>query len=124
MSAVRSGDNNGVQPTRGRQRGEERVGQKRPPAASAPAQPSTASSSLGLSSGPGSNDADAVNKRIIGVPSGPKRATRASTGAPIALTAKGSLYKANKDTGTSSEEEVDRPSPLSYSRGSSNASSS
>lgn len=28
-----------------------------------------------------------------------KRATRASTGAPIALTAKGSLYKANKDTG-------------------------
>ncbi|CAN0149864.1 unnamed protein product, partial [Ectocarpus sp. 8 AP-2014] len=35
----------------------------------------------------------------------PKRATRASTGAPIALTAKGSLYKANKDTGASSEEE-------------------
>lgn len=31
--------------------------------------------------------------------SAPKRATRASTGAPIALTAKGSLYKANKDTG-------------------------
>lgn len=30
---------------------------------------------------------------------GEKRATRASTGAPIALTAKGSLYRAHKDTG-------------------------
>lgn len=39
--------------------------------------------------------------RIIRTPQSPapKRATRASTGAPIALTAKGSLYKANKDTG-------------------------
>lgn len=34
----------------------------------------------------------------------PKRATRASTGAPIALTAKGSLYKANKDTGERGKE--------------------
>lgn len=32
---------------------------------------------------------------------GAKRATRASTGAPIALTTKGSLYRAHKDTGES-----------------------
>ena len=42
--------------------------------------------------------------------SAPKRATRASTGAPIALTAKGSLYKAKKDIGerpcTREEEEA------------------
>ena len=45
----------------------------------------------------------APNKRIIGmaVPPTAKRATRASTGAPIVLTAKGSLYKARKDTGDS-----------------------
>lgn len=47
---------------------------------------------------PAASDAD-PGKRIIAAPPGPKRATRASTGAPIALTAKGSLYKANKDTG-------------------------
>ena len=49
------------------------------------------------------HDGGAPNKRIIGmtVPPTPKRATRASTGAPIALTAKGSLYKARKDTGDS-----------------------
>lgn len=40
----------------------------------------------------------APSKRIIAI-SGPKRATRASTGAPIVLTAKGTLYKAKKDTG-------------------------
>lgn len=45
-------------------------------------------------------------KRIIRTPAppAPKRATRASTGAPIALTAKGSLYKANKDTGERARE--------------------
>lgn len=43
------------------------------------------------------------NKRIKAnpAPSGPKPATRASTGAPITLTAKGSLYRAHKDTGES-----------------------
>ncbi|CAN0153260.1 unnamed protein product, partial [Laminaria digitata] len=59
------------------------------PAAAAPPIPSAAP-----------HDTGAPNKRIIGmaVPPTPKRATRASTGAPIALTAKGSLYKARKDT--------------------------
>lgn len=42
------------------------------------------------------------NKRIktnTGAAPGSKRATRASTGAPIILTAKGSLYRAHKDAG-------------------------
>lgn len=48
-------------------------------------------------------------KRIIRTPAAaaPKRATRASTGAPIALTAKGSLYKAKKDTGERTKNSVE-----------------
>lgn len=69
-------------------------------------QPAAAAAAAPLEARPlptAANDGDAAGKRIIGIsaPPGPKRATRASTGAPIALTAKGSLYKANKDTGES-----------------------
>lgn len=41
------------------------------------------------------------NKRMKTIPTsaGSKRATRASTGAPIALTAKGTLYQVHKDIG-------------------------
>lgn len=56
------------------------------------------------SSVPPTPNNEEARKRIIGgivSPPGPKRATRASTGAPIALTAKGTLYKAHKDTGES-----------------------
>ncbi|CAM9578847.1 unnamed protein product, partial [Scytosiphon promiscuus] len=55
--------------------------------------------------GDGSNAPVHESKRIPPVVQTNKRATRASTGAPIALTAKGSLYKANKDTGASSEDD-------------------
>lgn len=45
--------------------------------------------------------ASSGNKRIKANPAfgGQKRATRASTGTPIVLTTKGSLYRAHKDTG-------------------------
>lgn len=100
MSAVRSGEDNYAPQSRGNHRGEDEIDQKMPSSASAQAAPSSTPSSARVSShGRVANQVDATNKRIGGVTSGPKRATRASTGAPIALTAKGSLYKAHKDTG-------------------------
>lgn len=96
MSAVRPGEDNHAPQSRGNHRGEDEIEQKPPSTTSAQAAPSSA---RGSSHGRGSNHADGTNKRIGGGTSGPKRATRASTGAHIALTAKGSLYKAHKDTG-------------------------
>lgn len=96
MSDVRSGEDNHAPQSRGNHRGEDEIEQKPPSTTSAQAAPSSA---RGSSHGRGSNHVDGTNKRIGGGTSGPKRATRASTGAHITLTAKGSLYKAHKDTG-------------------------